>query len=135
MPPFLQRNPLQIFPVGDPGVKNGQQEKASPRGLFSPVSEIPAMSPRLFFIGHATALLALAPPSAPRSITLELFSHTEAWPTWSPPKSAIPAAHPRSLILLAATAALQSAGSVTILYVVCAVSQAGNVASTRIQIK
>src|SRR2546425_3118844 len=33
MTPFSQRNPLQTFPVGSPGAKNGQQEKEFCNGL------------------------------------------------------------------------------------------------------
>src|SRR5579863_5842484 len=126
---FCQRKPLHIFPVGLAGVKNGQQEKASPRGLLSAVSEMPTISPLLFSTGQATTLLAAAPPSAPRSIAFVVLNHNAAWPTLSPAKLARPVTQPRLLMLFAAPALPPRVGRVITLYVVCAMSQAGNRAS------
>src|SRR6185312_1300757 len=86
------------------------------------------MTPLSFFIGHAIALLAVEPPRAPRSIALEPFTHSDAWPILSPAKFARPDAQPRLLRLLACPAVPPSAGRETTSYWVCA--SADVVAST-----
>src|SRR5262245_31013739 len=104
MTPFSQRKPLQTLPVGSPGAKNGQQEKAfgnGLRGLSCSVSEMPTMTPLLLLTGQATALLVSGPPREPRSIGIGPLIHNAARETASPCRLAWPATQPRLLMLLA----------------------------------
>src|SRR5215468_6278994 len=98
MCPFSQRKPWQACPSGGKVAKNTwQEEPDSPRGSISAVSEIPTMTPLLFFTGQATALLG--PPRLPRGVRVPL-RHSAASEKLSPVKLAMPTTHPRSLMLI-----------------------------------
>src|SRR5262245_7070699 len=99
MVPFSHLNPWHEWPVrGTPRKKDGQ-EKRSPSGLTSPVSEKPTMMPCSFLTGQAIALLLLGPPRAPRSI-FDSLTQSAACATWSPFTVLTPVTQPRLLILL-----------------------------------
>src|SRR5262245_6003080 len=104
MTPFSQRNPLQTFPVGAPGAKNGQHEKELCNGLSGlscVVSEMPTMTPPLLLTGQATALFVSGPPREPRSIGTGPPIQSAARDPASPALLACPVTQPRSLMPLA----------------------------------
>src|SRR5690348_541325 len=112
--PPIQTKPRQVLP-SDP--MNAEQLQLSPLGSGVLVCEMPEITPKSFFTGHSTALLA--PPSVPRSFLMP-NGHATAWRVWLSANVDSPATNPNWLMLLPIALLPPSDGSSMTWYCVAA---------------